>query len=222
MPATPSVAPAARASRGATRFWDKIAEKYARRPVGDEDAYREKLRRTQSYLTPDAQVLEFGCGTGTTALIHAPFAAHIRATDVSAGMIRIAKDKAAAQGVENVEFLQAGVDDLTVAPDSLDMVMAHSILHLLEAPEVAVAKAFEWLKPGGVLISSTVCLREAMPVFTVVGPVLHAIGVIPYVKMLRQRDVEAMMKDAGFEIEETWRPDRKKSLFLVARKPIGA
>lgn len=217
MAATPTFA-----SRGASRFWDRIAEKYARQPVGDEAAYQEKLRRTQAYLSPEAQVLEFGCGTGTTSLIHAPFAGHIQASDVSAGMIAIARRKAAEQGVSNVEFVQAGVDDLTVAPGSLDMVMAHSILHLLEAPEIAVAKAYEWLKPGGVLVSGTACIREAMPAFTLLAPILHAVRVIPYVKMLRQSDVERMMTDAGFAIEETWRPTRKKSLFLVARKPVVA
>ena len=36
-------------------------------------------------------VLEIGCGTGMTAVIHSPFVNHYHATDISSGMIEIAK-----------------------------------------------------------------------------------------------------------------------------------
>jgi len=38
--------------------------------------------------------LEFGCGTGSTALLHASFVKHMTATDISDEMIEIAKQKA--------------------------------------------------------------------------------------------------------------------------------
>jgi ubiquinone/menaquinone biosynthesis C-methylase UbiE len=82
----------------AARFWDKVAERYARRPVDDEAAYQHKLQVTRDYLTPGMTVLEFGCGTGTTALAHAPFVKRILATDVSPKMIEIARRKADAGG----------------------------------------------------------------------------------------------------------------------------
>ena len=49
------------------QFWDKTAERYAKSPVSDEATYQRKLAETQSYFTPGMRVLEFGCGTGTTA-----------------------------------------------------------------------------------------------------------------------------------------------------------
>ena len=54
------------------KFWDKIAERYSRRPIADEAAYHRKLQVTREYFHPDMQVLEFGCGTGSTAIEHAP------------------------------------------------------------------------------------------------------------------------------------------------------
>ena len=66
-----------------SKFWDKIAEKYAKRPIADEAAYQRKLAVTRDYFRPDMEVLEFGCGTGTTAINHAPYVKHIRATDIS-------------------------------------------------------------------------------------------------------------------------------------------
>mgnify|MGYP001231838851 CR=1 FL=1 len=50
-----------------TRFWDKSAEKYAAQKVADEETYRIKLERTGALFTPEMTVMEFGCGTGTTA-----------------------------------------------------------------------------------------------------------------------------------------------------------
>jgi cyclopropane fatty-acyl-phospholipid synthase-like methyltransferase len=54
------------------RFWNWMAKRYARQPVANEAAYRQKLETARSYLRPDMNVLEFGCGTGSTALLHAP------------------------------------------------------------------------------------------------------------------------------------------------------
>ena len=52
-----------------SKFWDRIAARYARKPVADEAAYRRKLAVTRDYLAPDMDVLEFGCGTGSTAIV---------------------------------------------------------------------------------------------------------------------------------------------------------
>ena len=54
------------------KFWDKIADKYSKQPIVDEASYQKKLQITQEYFKPDMEVLEFGCGTGSTAIIHAP------------------------------------------------------------------------------------------------------------------------------------------------------
>ena len=50
------------------KFWDGIAEKYAKSPIRDIESYEHTLQRTVSYLKPTDQVLELGCGTGRTAL----------------------------------------------------------------------------------------------------------------------------------------------------------
>jgi len=113
-------------------FWNRIAKRYARQPVGDEAAYQKKLQITRKYQKPHMEMLEFGCGTGTTAIAHAPFVKHILATDFSAKMIEIAQSKADAQNIENITFLHASIDDLNLRDQSFDVVMGHSILHLLD------------------------------------------------------------------------------------------
>ena len=67
----------------ATLFWDRIAPKYAKSPVRDQQAYEATLARTRSYLGAEDKVLELGCGTGSTALILADAVAEYTATDLS-------------------------------------------------------------------------------------------------------------------------------------------
>ena len=88
----------------AAKFWDRIAEKYARDPIENMDGYLYTVERTRSYLNPSDKALELGCGTGTTALDLAGSVSHLLATDISSNMIKIAQDKAATEGTTNVSF----------------------------------------------------------------------------------------------------------------------
>ena len=207
-------------NRDETRFWDRVAPGYAKRPVADQAAYEHKLETTRSYLDPNMEVLEFGCGTGTTALIHAPYVKHILAFDFSAQMIAIAEEKAHSKRVENVTFVQNRIEDFDPPANRYDVVLAMSILHLLKDPQAAIAKSFEMLKPGGTFHSSTVCLREGMIWFKPIAVVGRALGLLPHVLFLNSADLERMLRDAGFEIEKFWKPDRKKAAFIIARKPM--
>lgn len=56
-----------------------------------DQGYEATLRRVQALLSVDHDVLEIGCGTGSTALRLAPATRCLMSTDVSSGMIAIAK-----------------------------------------------------------------------------------------------------------------------------------
>ena len=96
-----------------SRFWDRVAARYARKPVADEAAYQKKLAMTREVLRPDMEVLEFGCGTGSTAIANAPYVKEIQAIDISEKMLEIARTKAEAAGVENVRFQCSGLASCT-------------------------------------------------------------------------------------------------------------
>jgi cyclopropane fatty-acyl-phospholipid synthase-like methyltransferase len=63
-------------------LWNWVAKGYAKSPVADEAAYQKKLAATREHFRPDMDVMEFGCGTGTTAVSHAPHVRHIYGYDV--------------------------------------------------------------------------------------------------------------------------------------------
>lgn len=202
----------------ASRFWDRMADGYAKKPVPDEAVYQKKLAVTREALTPDMDVFEFGCGTGSTAIALAPNVKHIRATDISARMIEIARDKAEAAGVTNVTFEQAGIDDLDVPDGTYDAVLAHSILHLVEDRDAMIARVHRMLKPGGVFVSSTVCIGNMMVLFRFILPLAHALRLLPVIRVFTTKQLVASVNAAGFAIEHQWLPGKGKSVFAVARK----
>ena len=199
-------------------FWDKIAERYARKPVPDEDVYRQKLKITQGYFTSDMKVFEFGCGTGTTAIKHAPFVDHLRAIDVSAKMIEIAKDKAAEAGVDNVTFEQAAIDDFSMPDESVNVVLGLSILHLVEDRDAIITKVRDMLKPGGVFVSSTACLGDKLWFFKYIAPVGRILGLMPMLRVFTVKALQDSLIDAGFEIDHNWVPEKGHTAFVVAKK----
>ena len=205
------------------KFWNWIAQRYSKRPVADEASYQKKLGKTREYFQPDMQVLEVGCGTGSTAIAHAPYVAHIRATDISPRMIEIARGKAEAAAVSNVDFEVSSIDDLQVHDASQDAVLALSILHLLRDEKAAIARVHRMLKPGGVLVTSTPCLRDAwqnVAVMALIGPLGKRLGLIPSVVQVFTLDaLVAALTEAGFDITYQWRPAVDKAAFIVAKKP---
>jgi 2-polyprenyl-3-methyl-5-hydroxy-6-metoxy-1,4-benzoquinol methylase len=200
-----------------TEFWDRVAPDYSKRPIADSESYARKLAATQALMRPDMRVLEFGCGTGSTALEHAPHVAHIEATDVSAAMIEIGRRKAAEAGIDNVSFRQSGVEEFE-ADGSYDMVLALNLVHLLPDRAAALEKIQSLLKPGGYFISSTVCLADRMWFMRPVIPVLQWMGKAPYVSFLGADEVLREVSGAGFRVQDHWTHGRANSLFLVAVK----
>lgn len=204
---------------GNANFWNRMAKGYAKSQIKDQASYEKKLEVTQSYFTPQMEVLEIGCGTGSTALIHAPKVRHIRATDISENMIAIAREKAEAQGVKNVAFEVASIDDVDMPENSLDMVQAHSILHLIENRQETIARVFKGLKPGGLFVTSTVCMNDGFGFFKYVLPLGRMLGLLPYLSFFTARELERDFLDAGFVVDHKWRPGPKKAIFMILKKP---
>ena len=203
---------------GSEKFWDRLAERYSKRPIADEAAYQKKLQITREHFRPDSEVLEIGCGTGSTAILHAPHVKHIRAIDISSKMIEIAQGKADAQNIENVTFERSTIDELSVPDRSVDAVLGMSILHLLENKEEVIARVYKMLKPGGVFVTSTACIGDDMKFFKVIAPVGKFLRLMPVVKVFTQQDLADSITDAGFEIDYQWKPSKGAAVFIVAKK----
>jgi SAM-dependent methyltransferase len=183
--------------RSSIGFWDRVAEKYAARPIKDVASYEAMLADVASRLTASDRVLEIGCGTGGTAIRLAPGVSVWKATDASPEMVRIARAKPAPN---NVTFV---VSDADAALDDgpYDAVCAFLVLHLVEDIHATLATIHSRLKPGGLLLSKTYCfgdmnilMRRAMI------PALQVFGMVPPVSVFSGEFLRKAVIGAGFDI----------------------
>jgi 2-polyprenyl-3-methyl-5-hydroxy-6-metoxy-1,4-benzoquinol methylase len=206
------------------RFWNRIAPKYARSAISDKATYETKLAMTRECFTPSSEVLEVGCGTGSTALLHAPYVRRIHATDFSEGMIAIGKERAAQAGLANLSFEVASVQDLADGQSRYDVVLALNLLHLVDDLDLALRTISSQLKDGGVLVASTGCLMDSMPWLRFVLPPGRWLGLIPRVSFFSEDELLAAFRRAGFSTEQRYLPDgsRTAAVFHIARFTASA
>lgn len=201
------------------KFWNRKAESYAKQPIKDQEAYERKLALTRNYLNPETRVLEFGCGTGSTALIHAPHVKHILAVDSSAKMIDIARGKARDEGVENVTFQHTTLLDLPEPEAPYQVILGLNVLHLLEDMDATIERCYQLLAPGGVFISSTACIGKANFLLKWLLPFGGKLGVIPKVGIFGEDRLEAAITRPGFQIlQNTVLNKHGMTSFIIARK----
>lgn len=208
------------------RFWNRIARKYAANPIADMVGYEASLQRTRSLLSTEHDVLEIGCGTGTTALRLAASTGRLLATDISAEMIAIAKEKLASQPTPQLSFALADADVPMFGSATYDRVLAFNLLHLVSDLDQTLAMATQALRPGGLLISKTACVAEMNPLIQHLAlPLMRAIGKAPrLVQCLNEAQLRAALTRQGLQIMSVERHGTQKKdfrVFIVARKPLA-
>lgn len=208
-----------------SRFWDRIARKYAADKIADEAGYERTLARCLDYLKPSDKALEFGCGTGTTALRLAPFAGSLIASDISGEMIAIAREKQAAAEAEtaasSLEFVQSALETLAWPGESFDVVMGFSAVHLVRDLGDGLAQIHRLLKPGGLFISKTPCLGDMNPLIVAALPVMRFLGKAPNVLVFTSGELQAAIAAARFElvdVEHHASKGKDTRPFIVARR----
>lgn len=200
-------------------FWDSCAEKYAQKPIKRMDVYERTMARTRAYLTPTDHVLEIGCGSGSTALLLSQSAAHITASDISGKMIEIGRERADAQSIDNVDFVQGTLADDGLKGGPYDAVLAFNFLHLLEDLPGAMARINAFLKPGGILICKTMCLAEQTRLWRVPLFIMETLWRLPRVNVMKIDELEEIVAGGGFTILEAENHfESPPARFIVGRK----
>jgi arsenite methyltransferase len=139
-------------------------------------------------------------------------------------MIRIAERKKADQGVTNVTFHTGTLEAMRPQiPAEVDAVWAYSILHLVGDRASTLKTAFELLRPGGVFISSNVCLAGTWVPYRTIITVMRWLGKAPRVYCYDRKTILGEIAAAGFVdvVEHDVGADGLVA-FVVARKPENA
>ena len=105
------------------KFWDDMAPEYGKMTSersGDRVQRVIELLERDNILTPDARVLDVGCGPGNYALPVARRCTHVTALDSSSGMCDILEKEAENKNQENIKVICNPWGDIDLEKESLD------------------------------------------------------------------------------------------------------
>jgi SAM-dependent methyltransferase len=104
-------------------------------------------------LGPDSTILDLGAGTGQFALPAARQFGRVIAVDVSPLMAQVIRERAAADGLRNIEVVQAGFLSYEHQGPTVDGVFTRNALHHLPDfwKAIALERIASVLRPGGIL-----------------------------------------------------------------------
>lgn len=202
----------------AEKFWNREARKYTAGEIQDMEGYEQTLSDTKKYLNTDKTVMEIGCGSGMTALKLAPFTKEYIGTDISGEMITICNENKAETDIDNIRFLHTTLDDESMQTDSFDVILAYNVIHLLPDPAAGLQRIKDLLKPGGIFIAKTACLKQHF-FWNLIVPVVATVLRVGHVHRFKAHELDDMITETGLEIIE--RIDYTKLLprsFVVAKK----
>ena len=134
--------------------WDAAAEGWNRWSEFNDRADRHISERLVELagVRAGSRVLDVAAGYGEPALTAARVAGptgRVVATDISAQMLAFGRERAAAAGLANVEFVQADASSLAFPPASFDAAVSRWGIIFEPDAEAAARRVRGFLEPGG-------------------------------------------------------------------------
>jgi SAM-dependent methyltransferase len=137
-------------------------EAWYRRALDERFFEREGFRRLVQWnlshlcrcvpMSRATRVLSLGAGLGDYELALAPRVGSILGIDLSETAVAEATRRARLAGAPNAEFRCAAIEELDVAPGSVDVIYALGVLHHVPerpARRAIIEQAYRWIAPGG-------------------------------------------------------------------------
>jgi SAM-dependent methyltransferase len=158
--------------------WDLCAESYEKCLTQPFAIFARQLLDLAS-LSRERRVLDVATGTGLVGLMAAELLgshAQVVGVDLSDAMIDRAQERAAKQGVGNVDFVRMDAEQLDFPDGSFDAVLCALGLMLFPQPDLALSEMLRVMKGGGTVAlsvfgrASTVALRAFMEPFIPIMP----------------------------------------------------
>jgi arsenite methyltransferase len=117
-------------------------------------------------LKPGEVVVDLGSGAGMDAFLAARAVGpegRVIGIDMTDAMIDKARENAAKNGVENVEFRKGRIEELPLEDESVDVIISNCVINLSPEKDKVYAEAYRVLKPGGRIMVSDLVLEHELP-----------------------------------------------------------
>lgn len=105
-------------------------------------------------LGPGMKVLDFGCGPGRLTIPAAKEigpTGEVTAFDLQPGMLQRVREKAQAEKLDNIQFVQGGAGEGKLGTNQYDRALLVTVLGEIPDQKAALAEIFGSLRPGGIL-----------------------------------------------------------------------
>lgn len=168
-------------------------------------AFIEQMLRAQARTFKDVRAIDVGCGGGLLSEAMAQAGARVVGVDLSPELLEVAKLHALGAELTGVEYqLQSAEEMAKTHAEQFDLVTCMEMLEHVPDPESVLDACVKLLKPGGLLVLSTLNrtpkafalgIVAAEYVFNLVPKGTHS-----YQKFLKPAEIARVLRARGMEI----------------------
>jgi len=168
-------------------------------------AFIEQMLHAQKRTFKAVRALDVGCGGGLLSEAMAQAGADVIGIDLSPELLEVAKLHALGAGLTEINYqLQSAEDMAQAQPEQFDLVTCMEMLEHVPDPEAVLAACIKLLKPGGLLVLSTL---NRTPKAFVLGIVAaeYVFNLVPkgthsYAKFLKPAEIARVLRARGMEV----------------------
>ncbi|WP_454874592.1 class I SAM-dependent methyltransferase [Paraburkholderia xenovorans] len=166
--------------------------------------------------TPDATVLDMGCGAGHASFAVAPHAREVVAYDIAPQMLATVEGAAKERGLANIRTQQGAAEVLPFADHSFDWVISRMSAHHWHDVPLALAEVRRVLKPGGKVLFIDIAGSDH-PLLDTHIQAIELLRDASHIRDYRADEWIALFAAAGFAatIRERWRIDIEFSSWVA-------
>lgn len=184
-----------------------------RRWFYEDEAERRKWQDPEAILSeaglePGATFVDIGCGEGFFALPAARMvgeAGKVYATDISSAAINQLKERAAKEGLRNLETRAGKAEETVPCQSCADIVFFGIVLHDFADPVKVLSNASKMLKPAGKLVNLD-WKKQPMSL----GP--------PLFKRFSEEQAIKLIESVGFRVTDV--TDSGSYHYLIIARPL--
>ena len=168
-------------------------------------AFIEHMLQAQNRSFQGLRALDVGCGGGLLSEAMAQAGADVVGVDLSPELLEVAKLHALGSGLTGIDYqLQSAEDMARAHADTFDLVTCMEMLEHVPDPESVLDACVKLLKPGGLLVLSTL---NRTPKAFVLGVVAaeYVFNLVPkgthsYAQFLKPAEIARVLRARGMEI----------------------